>query len=133
MSWIDAEQQGEQPDASDRLPAGALQLVVDLGVLELLQIERGRVSHELHAGAIGEEVAQQALEQRGDPRQPLTDQGDGQLDGRAARRCGVHGIAAPLAARPTARTTSSTMSLPIQSTPSGTSARRIRRTRMPTT
>ena len=74
------QQQGEQPDATHRLPAGPLQLVVDLRVLELLQVERGRVAHELDAGAVGEEIAQQALEQRGEPAQPLAHQRDAQLE-----------------------------------------------------
>ena len=74
------EQQREQPDPAHRLPAGPLQLVVELGVLELLQVERRRVAHELDAGLVGEEIAEQALEQRGEARQALAHQRDGELE-----------------------------------------------------
>jgi hypothetical protein len=57
------EQQGEEADPAHRLPPGALQLVVQLGVLELLEVEVGRVAHQLDAGLVGEQVAEQALEQ----------------------------------------------------------------------
>ena len=75
------EEQGEEPDPSHRLPPRPLQLVVHLGVLELLQVERGRVAHQLDAGSIREQVAEQALEQRREPGQPLADQCDDELDG----------------------------------------------------
>jgi hypothetical protein len=71
------EQQGA--DAPHRLAPGPLQLVVQLGVLELLQVERRRVAHQLHAGAIGEEVAEQALQQRRHPGETLAHHGDAQL------------------------------------------------------
>ena len=74
------EQQGEEPDPAHRLPPGALQLVVDLRVLELLQVERRGVPHQLDAGAVGEEIAQQALEQRREPGQPLAHQRDRELE-----------------------------------------------------
>ena len=89
------QQHGEQPDPSHRLPPGPLQLVVDLGVLELLQVERRRVLHQLDAGPVGEQVAQQALEQGGDPAQPLAHQRDGQLDARAAPPAGSTAPARP--------------------------------------
>ena len=76
------EQEREQPDAADRLPPRPLELVVQLGVLELLQVERRRVAHQLDARLVGEEIAEQALEQRRDARQSLAHEGDGELDGQ---------------------------------------------------
>ena len=80
------QQQGEQADPPHGLPPGPLQLVVQLGVLELLEVERGRVPHELDAGPVGEQVAQQALEQRGDAAQPFADEGDARARAPAARQ-----------------------------------------------
>ncbi len=74
------QQHGEEPDPPHGLPPGPLQLIVDFGVLELLQVERRRMLHQLNAGAIGEEVAQETLQQRRHPAQPFADQGDRQLD-----------------------------------------------------
>jgi hypothetical protein len=51
------QDQAEQGDAADRLPPRPLEAVVQLRVLELLQVKRGGVAHEVHAGAVGEEVA----------------------------------------------------------------------------
>ncbi len=74
------QQQSKQPDAPDRLPPRALELIVEIGILELLEVEGGRVAHELHAGAVGEEIAEQALEQRRNPREALAHQCDDELD-----------------------------------------------------
>ncbi len=74
------QQHGEEPDPPHRLPPGPLQLVVDLRVLELLQVERRGVLHQLDAGPVGEEVAQETLQQGGDPAQPLAHHRDRQLD-----------------------------------------------------
>ena len=126
------EEHGEEPDAAHRLPAGPLQLVVDLGVLELLQVEGGRVLHQLDAGAVGEQVAQQALQQGGDAAQPLAHQRDGQLDAQQHAEPGPRQRPASFRI-PIAGTTSSTMSFPIQSTASGTADRATRSRRMPTT
>ena len=85
--------------------------------------------HELDAGLIGEQVPQQALEQRRDPRERLADEGHRELERQQLDEPPpVHRAAGP--ATPIARTTSSTISLPIQSTTSGTSERATRSTRM---
>ena len=73
------EQQGEEADPAHRLAPSPLELVVDLGVLELLQVEGGRVTHELDARLVGEEIAEQALEQGRDAGQPLAHHGDDEL------------------------------------------------------
>jgi hypothetical protein len=59
-----SQNQREQADTADSLPPRPLEMIVDLGVLELGEIERGGVLHEAHTEPIGEEIAQQALEQR---------------------------------------------------------------------
>ncbi len=57
------EQQREQPDSAGRLATRALQVVVDLGVLELRQVERRGMLHQPDAEPVREEVAEQTLEQ----------------------------------------------------------------------
>jgi hypothetical protein len=39
-------------------------VIVELRIFELRQIERGGVLHQLHAHRIGEEIAEQALDER---------------------------------------------------------------------
>jgi hypothetical protein len=41
------------------LAAGALEVIVEIRILELRQIERGGVAHEAHADVVREEVAEQ--------------------------------------------------------------------------
>ena len=74
------EQQGDQSDPAHRLAAGALQMVVGLGILVLRQVERGRMLHQPHADAVREQVAEQALEQRRQPGEPFSRHGDAQLE-----------------------------------------------------
>ena len=83
------EYAGEEPDPPHRLPAGPLQLVVDLGVLELLEIERGRVLHQLNAGAVGEQVAQQTLQQGRGTGQDFADDCDAELDSHEQKQVPV--------------------------------------------
>ena len=126
------EQEGEEPDAVHRLPAGPLQPVVDLRVLELLQVECSGVAHELDAGPVGEEIAEQALQQGREPAESLAHQRDAQLQGEQLGEPDPR-RGPPAPATPIARTTSSTISFPTQSTASGIRARATRSTRMPTT
>ena len=49
--------------AREGLAAGALQLVVEGAVLELVEVELGRVLHEADGGLVGEQVAEQRIEQ----------------------------------------------------------------------
>ena len=74
------EQQRDQADPPHRLAARPLEVVVGLRVLVLGQIEGGGVLHQPHADSVGEQVAQQALEQRGEPRQSLAPDRDGELE-----------------------------------------------------
>jgi hypothetical protein len=49
-----AEQLAHQVHPAHGLPARAIQLVLQLGVLEILQVQGGRVFHQAHAGGVGE-------------------------------------------------------------------------------
>ncbi len=75
------QQQGEEPDPAHRLAPRPLELVVDLRVLELLEVERRGVAHQLDAGAVGEEIAQQALEQRRHAAEAFAHERDAELQG----------------------------------------------------
>jgi hypothetical protein len=61
----------EQPDSSGRLPPRAVELVVEVGVLELVEVERRGVAHQAHARHVREEVAEQTLDERGGAGQRL--------------------------------------------------------------
>ena len=58
------EQHRDQADASGRLAARALQVIVEFGVFELREIQGGGVPHEADADVIGEEIAEQRLHER---------------------------------------------------------------------
>jgi hypothetical protein len=95
--WPHAEELREQADPPHRLPPRALEVVVELRVLELRQVERGGVLHEPHRDAVREQVAQQALHEHGGAREHLPTDHDRELEeheprealpvgGRALRR-----------------------------------------------
>ena len=52
--------------AAHGLPARALEPVLQLAVLEVLEVERRGVLHQPHAGRVGEALRQQRVEQRDD-------------------------------------------------------------------
>ena len=109
-----------------RLPPGALELVVECGVLELIQVERRRVLHQTHACIVREEFAEQALDQHRGPREHLAHEHDADLERdelpqpREVRWRLAHA------------TTASMMSLPTQSVASGMKARTRRSTAIAT-
>jgi hypothetical protein len=74
------EQQGEQSDAADGLAAGALEVIVGIRVLELGEVERRRVLHQAHADLVGEQVAEQTLEQGREPCKRFAHHGDAKLE-----------------------------------------------------
>ena len=59
-----AEQLPDQRHAAGRLPARALEPVLQLAVLEVLEIERGRMLHQPQARRVAEALGQQRIEQR---------------------------------------------------------------------
>src|SRR6185437_11873925 len=73
------EELREEPDAARGLAARAFELIVEGRVLELLQVERGGVFHEQHARTIGEEVAEETLDERADAREHFTGDDDEDL------------------------------------------------------
>ena len=66
-------------------------MIVDLGVFELGEIERGGVTHQPDAEPVRKQVAEQTLEQGREPRQSLAHdrnaelQSDQQREGRPVR------------------------------------------------
>ena len=70
----------EQGDAAHRLAPGALQLVVELRVLELLEIERRGVPHDADAHVVGEQVADQRFVVARGAGERVREQRDGQLE-----------------------------------------------------
>ncbi len=56
-----AEQLAHQVHAPHRLATRAVELVLQVRVLEILQVERGRVLHQTHAGRVGEQFGQQRI------------------------------------------------------------------------
>ena len=74
------EEHRDQPDARRRLPARALEVVVEVRVLELLEIQRRRVAHEAHADVVREQIPQQRLDQRRGAREQLSCDDDRQLE-----------------------------------------------------
>jgi len=65
---------------SDRLPARALGVVVERGILEVLEVERGGVLDQPHGHAVREQVAEQAFDQCGRALQRLHHDRDGELE-----------------------------------------------------
>jgi hypothetical protein len=74
------QQHGDEPDARRRLPARSLEMIVEVGVLELLEIEGGGVAHQAHADVVREQVAEQRLDERRCPGEQLTDDDDRELE-----------------------------------------------------
>jgi len=70
----------EQRDAAGGLPPRPLQPVVERGVFELVQIEAGSVHHQAHAGVVGKQVTEEALDQRRGPGQYLPSEHDTDLE-----------------------------------------------------
>ena len=114
-----AEHLAHQRAAADRLPARALQPVLQLAVLEVLEVERRRVLHQAQAGGVGELLRQQRVEQRhrapehvGQHREPELD-GEQQRDAVDAARSPATADSVSVAdAEPAMPTTSSMISLP---------------------
>ena len=59
----------------DGLAARALEPVLQLAVLEVLEVERGRVLHQADAGGVGEALGEQRVEQRDDAAEHVGEHG----------------------------------------------------------
>ncbi len=66
-----AEELVHQRHPAGGLPAGALEPVLQLAVLEVLEVERRRVLHQAHAGGVGELLGEEGVEQRDQAAQPV--------------------------------------------------------------
>ena len=74
------EQLAHQRHASAGLPARALELVLELGVLEILKVERRRMLHEADARGVGHALRQQAVDERDDAAENVGQHGKRKLD-----------------------------------------------------
>ena len=61
------------------LTAGAFELVIKGGVFKLVEVQPGGVANQVYRGAVGEEVAQQAVQQRNAPVEQVGSDGQGKL------------------------------------------------------
>ena len=68
------------------LPARALEPVLQLAVLEILEVERRRVLHQAHAGGVGELLGEQRIDERDDAAEHVGEHGEPELAARAAAR-----------------------------------------------
>ena len=66
-----AEQLRHQRHAPARLPPRPLQLVLERGILEILEVQRCGVFHQADARRVADLVAQQPVDQRHHPRQHI--------------------------------------------------------------
>ena len=92
----------DEAEAARRLPPGALELVVEVGVLEVLQVQLGGVLHQPHRRLVREEVAEEAVEEGGGAAQDVREDGEAELDGderperaEVARRVGEADVGEP--------------------------------------
>ena len=112
------------------LPPCPFQAVLQFAVLEVLEVERGRMLHQPQAGFVAETFGQQAVDQRHGATQDVGQDGESQFQ-REQPADAVEQPAAPaIRARSPARpwrlrqhTTSSMISLPTYSVTTGNSAR----------
>ena len=73
------------------LPARALEPVLQLAVLEILEVERGRVLHQAQAGRVAELLRQQRVEQRDGAAEHVGEHRERRTRARAASRGGRAG------------------------------------------
>ena len=114
-----AEQLAHQRHAPAGLPARPLELVLELGVLEVLEVERRGVLHQPHAGGVGHALGQQAVDQRHDAPEHVREHRQAELGQQAAYRASSAGRCRAIASSVpglsgicTSITTSSMISLP---------------------
>ena len=79
MSCAWPRQLPHQGHAPAGLAARAFELVLELGVLEILQIERRGMLHQANARGVGHALRQQAVDQRDDAAQHVGQDGERKL------------------------------------------------------
>ena len=83
---------GKHAEAGGGLAAGALEFVVENGVLETGEIERGGVAHQANADVVREAVAEKAFGEAGGAHQQVAGDGEGKFNGdqgpKAVRNAG---------------------------------------------
>ena len=75
-----AEDLAHQRGAAHGLAPRAVQAVLQLAVLEVLEVEGGRVLHEADAGGVGEPLGEQRVQERDDAAEHVGEHGQRQLD-----------------------------------------------------
>ena len=78
------EQQRQEGDSADGLSSRALEVIVELGILELREIEPRGVLHQPDAHRVGKQITEQALDQRRRAGEDLADQHDAELEREVA-------------------------------------------------
>src|ERR1700693_1050790 len=70
-------------------------MIIELGILELREIEDRRVLHQSHAHRVGKQVAEEALDERRRARKDLADEHDTQLERDVAPHLCQAAVSAP--------------------------------------
>ena len=91
-----AEQLRHQGETPAGLAARALELVLELGILEILEVERRGVLHQAHARGVGHPLRQQAVDQRDDAAEHVRQHGEREL----GRQQQPSHCSSPLASQP---------------------------------
>ena len=79
-----AEQLRQQRTAAGDLAPRAVEAILQVGVLEVLQVERGGVLHEANAGRVRIHLRQQRIDQRDDAAEDVRGDGERKFQRRAA-------------------------------------------------
>ena len=132
-----AEQLAHQVHAPHRLAARAIELVLQVGVLEILEVERRGVLHQPDAGRVGEQFRQQSVGIADHAPEQVGERSPARIPAAATGRGAIELAAGPCRRQrveaqpePTSRTASSMINLPTYSVMIGSSARTRRRPRL---
>ena len=79
-----AEELAHQGGAAHGLPARPIQPVLQLAVLEVLEVQRGGVLHEAHAGGVRELLREKGIDEGDDPPQDVGEHRQAELEGEQA-------------------------------------------------
>ena len=93
-----AEHLRHEHGAGKRLATGPLQLVVEGAVLELVEVELGGVLHQADGGLVGEQVAEQRIEQGHAPAEGIGKNGEAEFQRHQREHRREHALQGRLAA-----------------------------------
>jgi hypothetical protein len=95
-----AEDLAHERRAARRLAARAVEPVLQLAVLEVLEVERRRVLHQADAGRVREALGQEAVDERDDAAHHVRQHGEGQLQREQGQQVVDEPAREPAAERP---------------------------------